>query len=174
MEILKKCTTLIHYSFDQYYFGKHSNVISSQTTASTWRSTKEDGYILTYDTYYSAKENSADKYFIKYHSNLELHCVFEDKEKDAVEIVEIKDQENVLTGQFLEKNTMSFYHLLDFHPLPDHDKSHSDYAINRQFVIDREVTDIKRVMGVLTLAEMSEEEREIVERGSNTNQGNKQ
>lgn len=127
MKILKKNDIVVHCSIDLSYFNKHSEIYRSYSTDSKWIRGEANTCILVYKIFYAAEDQDSDDHFIQYERQLELQCIVEDIENDANEVIKIKAMMNISLGSFLEKHSLSFYHLLDFHPI-----SFSDVNTHRE------------------------------------------
>jgi len=166
MKILKKHNTLLRYTFDPLYLEKYAEIVTSQHTSSYWQTGTENSYILRYEIFFQVKSPSSSAYFVNYQSNFELQCIIENVEMDAREVLHFKEMVNLSTQLFLMQNTQDCYSLLDFKPMIFSKEELKDQQyIARE--LNREVNNIKRIMGTLTLEEMSEEERTFVVRKNN-------
>jgi hypothetical protein len=114
MEILKKQDTILHYSIDPYYFEKHNELDPNYTTQSNWRRAEGDTYILAYCISYKAWNRETGDHFIKFERRLILHCVINDISLDSYDILNMKKELHISSGQFIEQNSMSFFDRLKF------------------------------------------------------------
>lgn len=157
MKTLKRYSTLLQYSITPEYFGKYSDVKKTQHTSSYWAAGIEDSYVFYYEIFFSAKNATNNELLVNYHSIFELHCIIENIELDASEIINYKEMENLSTQLFLMQNTHGYYDLLDFHPMTmTYEQQKDKHWMSTR--LSKEIIDIKRVMGILTLEEMSIEE----------------
>ncbi len=158
MKILKKYNTAFNYSIDPFYFENHSEITTTQHASSYWRVGREASYIMQYEVIFTAKNPSGDEHFLKYHKKYELQCLIENVEADAQEIIRFKELILLSTQLFLMENTEHHYPLLDFRIISVSDKKLKEQHAN----VLSEIINMKRIMGTLTLEEMSKEEREFV------------
>lgn len=163
MKIISQTNTLLNYSIDPNYFEKHDKFSTSNYSSTNWRPAQEiNSYLFNYNTYFIAKELNKENYFINYHNRLEICCIIEDIENDATELLELKQKSNIEMGYFLEKNTLNFFHLLDFKPMIySNEVLENEKMSFREFTLNRDIKDIKRAMGILSLEEMTDEEKQI-------------
>jgi hypothetical protein len=93
---------------------------------------------------------------------LEIDCTFDDIEKDASEVIALKEQAHSSMSIFLEQNTMSFFKYIDFPQAIffNNENIADDPIAQREFLMNIEIKNIKWAMNILTFEEMSEEEEE--------------
>jgi len=163
MKIISQTDTLLHYAVDPNYLEKHDQFSTSNYSSTNWRPAQEpNAYLFNYNTHFIAKESNKENYFINYHHRIEICCIIEEIENDAAELLALKQKSNIEMGKFLEKNTMNFFHLLNFKPMIFSNEVMDNEKISlREFTLQIEIKGIKKAMGILPLEEMTDEEKQI-------------
>lgn len=154
MKIIHKYHTVLNYTINPYYFRNNKGFSKFHATSSNWRLGKDDVSVLKFKMFYNIKNKDNTDYFVKYESELQLHCIInkDEIESDAAEVVRIKKKSGLSDKLFLKNNTLSYFKLLNFIPTTEF----LDEADQR-----KEAKEIKRSKGLLSLSEMTDEEREI-------------
>lgn len=160
MKILSKYNTLFTYKIQPFYFESNSEITSTQSTSSSWRVGAGGSYVLLYEVFFYAKNPSSEDFFVMYQKKYELQCLIENVEADAQEIIQFKESILLSAKLFLMENVQNNYHLLNFRMTSVLDEKLKDqHAKVMSADVLSEIINLKRIMGILTLEEMSEEER---------------
>lgn len=152
MKILEEYSTLIDYSIDLADLDKGAKLSQQCYTSSKWRRREGTIFVLMYDTFYNVK-GYKDHVVIHYHGQLELHCIFDILEDDALAIVKIKEHANIAMRTFLEQHTKPYSHLPSF--------PNMGFNEGMQNLVNSELASIHHIIDSPTFEEMSEEQREI-------------
>lgn len=150
MKILSKTDTLIHYSINSNFFDNNSQLSKSHYTKNNWRNISSSRYVLLYEILFSIKDEVTGEYFIKYHKRLDMECVFDNLDKDVEEILRMKAEMNISMYYFLQQNTLSFFHLLNFEPDTFTDiKKENEIITTQEFLLNRELKSIKAAFRIV-------------------------
>lgn len=154
MKIIHKYHTVLNYSINPYYFRNNKGFEKFHATSSNWELYKNNVSVLKFNVFYKIKNKDNTDYFVRYESELQIHCMINNNEidSDAAEVVRIKKKAGLTDKLFLKHNTLSYFKLLNFIPITEF-LSEEDQV--------KEAKEIKRSKGLLLLSEMTEEEREI-------------
>lgn len=163
MKVLKEYYIILNHRIDVDAFLSHKSAMRTLANSSRLSRIGQNTYKLLYEQNFVALDKTNNRKLIDHSAKLEVICAFNDIKVDAKELILLKKKANMMLISFLESNTKSFFNSINMSVQGFYrtDNNIKEIKLQEEDALRREIIDIKRAMDILTLEEMSPEERQI-------------